>query len=121
MLDENGFVKVDSRLCAVAYDNIFCVGDIAASDPGRSSARNWGWQLVAKNIRAWLDEKPRAMKHYKASEYRWGSILGVQPEGLSVFQADGSHFRFPLWAVRTILFPLVVRKLMYKGVRRAIE
>jgi hypothetical protein len=58
------------------------------------------------------------MKPYQPSPFRWGSIVGVQPDGLKVFQADGSSFRFPLWAVKVILFPLIVRKLMYKGVRK---
>lgn len=117
MLDADGFVKVDSQLRVEGYDNIFCVGDIAASDSNRSSARNWGWRVVANNLRAWLQAKPEHMKEYKASANRWGSILGVQPDGLTVFQSDGSKVRFPLWAVKAILFPVIVRKLMYKGVR----
>ena len=57
------------------------------------------------------------MKPFSASQYRWGSILGVQPNGLRVFQPDGSSFRFPRWAVSSILFPVIVRRMIYRGVR----
>ena len=50
MLDDNGFVKTDNFLRVEGYDNVFTVGDIAASDPNRSSARNWGYRLLGHNI-----------------------------------------------------------------------
>ena len=46
-----------------------------------------------------------------------GSILGVQANGLKAFKPNGSSFRFPGWAVRTILFPIIVKKLKHRGVR----
>ena len=78
MLDEHGFVKTDSDLRVIGCDNIFCVGDIAATDPNRSSARNGGYALVAHNIAALLDGRPGEMKKYRASTYRWGSILALK-------------------------------------------
>jgi NADH dehydrogenase FAD-containing subunit len=118
MLNDNGFVKTDHFLRVAGYDNVFAVGDIAASDPNRSSARNWGYRLLGHNIRAFLDGNANAMKPYEPPRYRWGSIFGVQANGLRVFQPDGSNFRFPKWTVRTLLFPLAVRKMIYKGVRK---
>lgn len=118
MLNAEGFVKADDTLRVPGFSNVFTVGDIAASDPNRSSARNWGYRLVAHNLRAYLNGDEAAMKHFEAPRYRWGSILGVQDNGLRVFQADGSSFRFPRWSVKTLLFPLAVRKMIYRGVRK---
>ncbi|MCB1614906.1 MAG: FAD-dependent oxidoreductase [Pseudomonadales bacterium] len=117
MLDKQGYVKTDRYLRVPGYNNIFSVGDIAASDPNRSSARNGGYETVAHNIDCYLRGTTQAMKTYKPSPYRWGSILGVQNNGLQVFLPNGSSIRFPLWAVNTILFPLIVRKGIYGGIR----
>ncbi len=118
MLNDNGFIKADEFLRVPGHDNIFTVGDIAASDPNRSSARNWGYRIVAQNIQAYLSGRPEQLKKYQAPRYRWGSILGVQNDGLLIHQADGSKFRFPRWSIRTILFPLLVRKMIYRGMRK---
>lgn len=117
MLNRDGFVKADEFLRVPGYNHIFTVGDIAATDPNRSSARNWGYRLLGHNIRASLQGKPARMKPYAAPENRWGSIYGVQDNGLKVFQPDGGSFRFPRWSVQSLLFPLAVRKMIYKGVR----
>lgn len=118
MLDENGFVKADDHLRVPGHEDVFVVGDIAASDAHRSSARNWGYRLVAHNVRAYLRGEAQSMKRYEPPGYRWGSILGVQREGLRVFQPDGGSFRFPRWAVQRLLFPIAVRRVIYKGMRR---
>lgn len=116
MLDEKGFVKVSQHLQVQGYDNIFAVGDIAASDEFKSSARNWGFQLLGKNIHAYLSNKP--LHTYKPTQYRWGSIIGVQHNGIEVYNPKGGKFRFPKWSINTILFPLFVRKMIYKGVTK---
>jgi NADH dehydrogenase FAD-containing subunit len=118
MLNGDGFVKADDRLRVQGYDNVFTVGDIAATDPHRSSARNWGYRLLGHNIRAHLEGRDADMKRYAPPPYRWGSIFGVQDNGMRVFQPDGGSFRFPHWSIRTLLFPLAVRKGIYKGVRK---
>lgn len=94
MLNDEGFVKADALLRVEGYDNVFTVGDIAASDPHRSSARNWGYRLLGHNIRAHLEGRDGDMKRYNPPAYRWGSVFGVQNNGLRVFQSDGSSFRF---------------------------
>ena len=119
MLDERGFVRTDPFLRVPGYPNVFAVGDIAATDPHRSSARNWGYRLVAHNVRATLEGKQHTMKRYSSPPYRWGSILGVQEDGLRVFRPNGSSFRFPRWAVQRLLFPVAVGKVIYRGIRRA--
>ncbi len=119
MLNDQGFVKADAMLRVEGYDNAFTVGDIAASDPHRSSARNWGYRLLGHNIRAYLEGREADMKRYDPPRYRWGSVFGVQDNGMRVFQPDGGSFRFPKWTIQTLLFPLAVRKMIYKGVRKA--
>ena len=118
MLDEAGYVKVEDTLRVPGQPNIFAVGDIAASDRHRSSARNWGYRLVAHNVRCFLIGDEERMKRYDPPAYRWGSILGLQKNGLQVFQTDGGSFRFPRWLVRLFLFPIAVRRVIYRGVRR---
>lgn len=118
MLNDDGFVLADATLRVPGYNNVFTVGDIAATDPHRSSARNWGYRLLANNIRACLAGKSGAIKNYQAPAYRWGSILGPQHDGLRIFQPNGGNFRFPRWSVDTLLFPLAVHRMIYKGVRQ---
>ncbi|MEH6549905.1 MAG: FAD-dependent oxidoreductase [Pseudomonadales bacterium] len=115
MLDDGGFVKTDPHLRVPGFDNVFAVGDIAATDVNRSSARNGGFVLVAENIRAYIEGREQDMKTYRASNYRWGSIFGTQPDGLTVFSPQGKGFRMPLWVVNKVLFPWIVRKQIYKG------
>lgn len=73
MLNEQGFVAVDQHLRVPGYDNVFAVGDIAASDPLRSSARNWGFRIVAHNMKVFLNQQGK-MKVFNAPAHRWGSI-----------------------------------------------
>jgi len=53
----------------------------------------------------------------KAPKRRWGSVLGVQPNGLEVFTPKGGAFRFPAWSFDRVLMPVVVRWGIYRGVR----
>lgn len=117
MLNEDGYVKINQQLRVPEFNNIFAVGDIAASDVNRSSARNWGYRIAANNIRCYLEQRDEDMQSFEAPEYRWGSLMGLQKNGLRVFQADGGSFRFPKWVVRTLLFPLAVHRAIYRGVR----
>ncbi|CAA0091105.1 Demethylphylloquinone reductase NdbB [BD1-7 clade bacterium] len=117
MLNEKGFVNADEYLRVPGYENVFTVGDIAASDPNRSSARNAGFMTVAHNITAVLEGKPKTMKRFKATRFRWGSILGVQKEGMRVFTPQGFSVRVPRSIVKTVLFPFFVRRVIYRGVK----
>ena len=95
---------------------VFAIGDVAATDPLRSSARNRADRLLAKNIRAHLAGKP--LEELPRPAGRWGSVLGVQPNGLEVFAPNGKAFRFPAWSIETVLQPWIVRRGIYGGVRR---
>lgn len=117
MLDQHGFVATSSSLRVKGQQNIFAVGDIAATDPLRSSARNGGYQIASYNIDCLLRARHGKMKSYSAPSYRWGSILGTQSNGLTVYGHDGRQWRIPRWATRKIIFPWVVRRGIYKGVR----
>jgi NADH dehydrogenase FAD-containing subunit len=115
LLDERGFVRVTAELRVPGHRGVFAVGDVAATDPQRSSARNRGDALVAHNVRAELARRP--MRSYSAPSRRWGSLLGAQPEGLEVFLPSGHSFRFPRWSVDRVVMPWIVRWGMYRGVR----
>lgn len=116
LLDDRGFVRVAGDLRLIGQDRILAVGDVAATDPLRNSARNRADRLVAHNIRAMMAGKP--LREYRARRSRWGSVLGVQKDGLEVFAPNGRVFRFPVWSVDSVLQPGIVRWGIYRGVRR---
>ena len=117
VLDAEGFVRVDARLRVPGCENVFAVGDVAASDPRRSSARNGGAGIVAHNVRRLLAGDAARMKPYSPPAHRWGSVLGPQRDGLRVFTPSGASVRIPPWLVDHVLYPVIVERGMYKGVR----
>ena len=117
LLDEHGFVEVGATLQTRSRPEVFAIGDVAATDPLRSSARNRADGLLADNIRAYLAGRP--LKEYRAARSRWGSVLGVQEDGLTFFAADGRTIQIPAWVINRVLLPWVVRRGFYRGVRRA--
>ena len=117
LLDDAGFVVVDEHLGVPDHPNVFALGDVAASDPHRSSARNWGYRVVVANVRAHLCGRDDRRKRYHAPEYRWGSILGLQEDGMVVVQPDGRRFRVPRWAAEPLLFGVFVTRYLYGGLR----
>lgn len=115
LLDDDGFVVVDPSLRVPGHDGVFAIGDVAATDPLRGSARNRADKLLARNVRAHLAGRP--LGAYRPRRGRWGSVVGPQPDGLEVFAPDGRAYRFPAWSVRRVLQDLIVRRGIYKGVR----
>lgn len=118
VLDDAGFVRVDEHLRVPGHPEVFAVGDCAASDPHRSSARNWGWRIVVANARAVLAGRTSKLRRYEAPEYRWGSVLGLQAEGLTVVQPDGRRFRIPRRLAEPLLFRGFVDRYLYGGLRK---
>ncbi|VXC28128.1 NAD(P)/FAD-dependent oxidoreductase [Aeromicrobium sp. 9AM] len=117
LLDERGFVTVDPSLQVSGHPGVFAVGDVAATDPLRTSARNRADKLLAHNIRAEL--KGKRLRDYRPRRGLWGSVVGVQPNGLEVFAPNGRAFRFPAWTIRGLLQGLIVERGIYRGVRRS--
>jgi NADH dehydrogenase FAD-containing subunit len=115
LLDDAGFVRVTPELRVPGHPNVFALGDVAATDPLRSSARNRADGLLAHNVRAEFAGRP--LRSFRAPRSRWGSVIGVQPDGLEVFAPNGRAFRFPAWSFDRILMPLIVRWGIYRGVR----
>jgi NADH dehydrogenase FAD-containing subunit len=115
LLDDDGFVRVLPDLRVPGHPRVFAIGDVAATDPLRSSARNRADGLLARNVRAAFTGKP--LRSYRPPGRRWGSVLGPQPDGLEVFAPSGQMFRFPAWSVDRVLFPWIVRWGIYRGVR----
>ncbi|WP_227984522.1 FAD-dependent oxidoreductase [Nocardia spumae] len=116
ILDERGFVRVHPTLRVEGHDDIFAVGDVAATDRLRTSARNQGHKLLVRNIRSVSTGAP--LRAYRPPRRRWGSVLGVQRDGLLVFAPNGRGFRFPTWTIGS-LQRFVVRRGIYGGVRAA--
>jgi NADH dehydrogenase FAD-containing subunit len=117
LLDDGGFVAVTPTLQLPGLPNIFSIGDVAATDLLRSSARSRADTLLAANILAELAGKP--LKPFKPPRSRWGSVFGVQPDGLQVVAPNGRVFRIPMWFVNRIQTPLIVERGIYKGMRRS--
>ncbi|MCG5434020.1 FAD-dependent oxidoreductase [Mycobacterium sp. MYCO198283] len=118
LLDEHGFVRVTAELRVPGHPGVFAVGDVAATDPLRNSARNRADRLVAHNVLAEFDGRP--LRRYRAPGRRWGSVIGVQRDGLEVFTPGGRPLRFPAWSVHRVLLPWIVRRGIYGGVRPAV-
>jgi NADH dehydrogenase FAD-containing subunit len=115
ILDEHGFVRVTPDLRVPGHRGVFAVGDVAATDPLRSSARNGGDALVARNIRA--EFAGRRLRTLRTPGRRWGSLVGIQADGLEVFLPTGHAFRLPSWSVERVVMPWIVRRGMYGGMR----
>jgi len=116
LLDGDGFVKVTPELRVPGYRGVFAIGDVAATDPLRSSARNRADAVLAHNIRA--EPAGRPLRSYKPPRRRWGSVIGIQSDGVEVFAPNGRPFRVPAWPVEQVLMPWIVRRGIYRGVRR---
>ena len=115
LLDENGFVRVTPELRVPGHPNVFAVGDVAVTDPLRSSARNRADGLLAHNVRAQFAGRP--LRSYRPPKRRWCSVIGIQPDGLEVFAPTGRAITFPAWSFDRVLMPLIVRWGIYRGVR----
>lgn len=115
LLDADGFVRVTPDLRVAGQSGVFSVGDVAATDPQRSSARNRADGLLAYNVLA--DFEGRPLRTYRPPTSRWGSILGIQRDGLEVFAPNGRAFRFPAWSFERVLMPWIVRRGIYRGIR----
>ena len=118
LLDEDGYVEVTPQLHHPKIRNVFAIGDICSSDPNRSTARNAGFVLVAKNMDLYLRGKHKRLASFKAPRYRWGSILGIQPKGMRIYSQTGRIFQLKRWFTIKILFPMIVHKFIYKGIRK---
>ena len=118
ILDQQGFVNVDSHLRVIGQSNVFAVGDVAASDPLRSSARNWGYRVIVANVRALLAGRESKFRSFKPAPYRWGSLLGLQSDGLTVVQPSGKRVRIPRPIAQRLLLGAFVQRVLYGGLRR---
>ncbi len=119
VLDDGGFVQVNTHLRVPGFPNVFAVGDVAASDPLRSSARNWGYRVIVANVRAHLSGRDTKFRTFKPAPYRWGSLLGLQSDGLTVVQPNGRRIRIPRPIAQRLLLGTFVQRVLYGGLRRA--
>lgn len=118
VLDEQGFVRVTPELRAAGHDEVFAIGDVAATDPLRSSARNFTHRLLAHNIRAHVEG--RRLRRFEAPRHRWGSVLGPEERGLQIFTPRGRAVRVPRWVNDLVLQRTIVDRTYLLGVRRPV-
>ena len=112
ILDEDGFVRAGLDLAVPGVDGVFAIGDVAATDPLRTSARARADRLLARNIRA--DLTGGRATRFQPLTHRWGSVVGVQGNVLEVFSPTGRSWRIPAWES---LRPWLVDRGIYKGIR----
>ena len=116
MLNAAGFVRTDACLNVEGYARIFAIGDVAATDPLRCSARNWAYKVLCRNLLAKIKQRPLPAR-FTPPPHRWGSIVGPQPTGLRLHTSKGKSHALPRWLMEWLLYPLVVRRFIYGGVR----
>jgi NADPH-dependent 2,4-dienoyl-CoA reductase/sulfur reductase-like enzyme len=121
MRDEHGFVRVDEHLRVPGHPDVFAIGDVAATDPNRSSARNFGYRVLVRNVQAVAAGRTDRLTTFTAPEHRWGSILGIQDDGLTIYRPNGSRFHVPRWAVQPLLLDLITKAGIYGGIRRSTQ
>jgi hypothetical protein len=103
---------VDEYLRVAGASGFYAIGDVAATDPLRSSARARADRLLARNIRADLGHG--TPERFAPLARRWGSIVGVQDNRLEVFSQTGRAWTIPAWDA---LRPWLVNRSIYKGIR----
>ncbi|MGX1809210.1 NAD(P)/FAD-dependent oxidoreductase [Nocardia sp. NPDC055321] len=112
LLDDGGFVRVDDYLRVPGLPGVYAIGDVAATDPLRTSARSRADGLLAHNIRAELTGRPP--RPFVPATRRWGSVVGPQRNVLEVFGPGGRGYPIPVWSA---LQPLIVGRGIYGGLR----
>lgn len=117
LLDDEGFVRTQNTLEVDGSDCLFAIGDVASTDPERSSARNWAYGILVHNIKRKAAGKA-PNKRYAPPENRWGSIVGPQDDGLTLHQDSGKTTRLSRWLVDKLLLPTIVQRVIYRGVER---
>lgn len=117
-LDDDGFVRVGSTLEVVGQDRVVAVGDVAATDPNRSSARNFGHRIAAHNLRVLLTGRGR-LREFRSPRHRWGSILGIQADGMRIHTPRGGVVPLSRRFALRVLMPVFTHRLIYGGRRSA--
>jgi len=115
VIDDDGFVRTGRDLRVVGADGVFAIGDVAATDPLRSSARNFTYRILVRNVRAHLEGRP--LKEWTPPRRRWGSVTGLQPDGLTVYAPNGRPFRIPRLPAVHVVQAWIVNRGYYRGIR----
>ncbi len=114
MVDDAGFVRVDPELRVPGHDGIWAVGDVAASDPLRTTARNRGAQLLVHNVLATV--RGRRRRRYTARDRRWGTVLHEIGTVMTVFTTTGRALRHSRTS-QAFQERLLLRRVVHGGVR----
>ena len=74
--------------------------------------------MIVANVRALLAGKGSKLSTFKPAPYRWGSLLGLQSDGLIVVQPNGKRVRIPRPIAQRLLLGTFVQRVLYGGLRR---
>ena len=115
LLDDDGFVRVTPELRVPDHRGVFAIGDVAATDPLRTSARNRADGLLVRQhprrvrgpAAALLPPTQPAVGFDHRNPVRRARGLRAERPGVPV----------PRLVVRTVLMSWIVRRGMYRGVR----
>jgi len=115
-LDNSGFIKVDEKLRVEGCENVFALGDVAASDPLRSSARNWGWKIVVSNVKR--SSRKKSLLTFRPKKFQWGSVFGLQDNGLIVVQPNGRRMRIVRSIAQRFIYDVYIKRYLYQGLSK---
>ena len=116
LLDEERFVNVRPTLQVFGHDDVFCVGDLASTDPHRCSARNGGAGIVVTNVARVLTDPALTLRRFVPPQHKWGELTVSPESGMWLFTPGGRRVRLGPWFVRRVIFDWIVFRLIYGGV-----
>ncbi|MEM8823154.1 MAG: FAD-dependent oxidoreductase [Pseudomonadota bacterium] len=118
VLNPQGFVRVRDTLQLADHDHVFCVGDLAQTDPYRSSARNDGASIVVHNVKSAFKLHRKPFRVFKAPSAKWGEVVTSPKSGMHLYAPGGRRLRFSPWVVDRVIFDLIQFRMIWGGLRK---
>jgi hypothetical protein len=110
--EKDNSMKVGSRGCTVAQVRE------AQRECCNALINRGSGDLRQNNVRSVLAGRESKVRSFKPAPYRWGSLLGLQSDGLTVVQPNGKRVRIPRPIAQRLLLGTFVQRVLYGGLRR---